>query len=131
MSLSGQSGESDRAVTDTGRRVNAPPAQKETALRDDAENMPLTQTARGEVLAPGQVAQGWGNPRRKMHTSGHARAELARVYKKAAAGEITVEDLARITYSLERFSKIAELADAEERIEALERRVEELARNGR
>ena len=100
-------------------------------MRDDAENLPVTHPARGEVLAPGQVAQGWGDPRRKMHTSGHARAELARVYKKAAAGEITVGDLARITYSLERFSKIAELADAEERIEELARRVEELARNGR
>lgn len=82
----------------------------------------------GEVLAPGQVAAGWGNPRRKMHGAGHARSEIARVYKKAAAGEISVEDLARITYSLERFAKIAELADAEDRIEALERRIEELSR---
>ena len=83
---------------------------------------------RGEVLAPGQVATGWGNPRRKMHGAGHARSELARVYKKAAAGEITVEDLARITYSLERFAKIAELADAEGRIADLERRIERLCR---
>ena len=41
-------------------------------------------------------------------------------------GEISVENLARITYSLERFAKIAELADAEARIEELEKRVERL-----
>ena len=128
MSLSGQSGEYDRAVTDTGRRVLAPPAQKENTLRDDAENMPVTQTARGEVLAPGQVAPGWGAAKRKMHGPGDARMELARVYRRAARGEITVEDMARIVYSLEKFAKVAELADAEQRIADLERRIERLSR---
>lgn len=85
----------------------------------------------GEVLAPGQVAPGFGQAKRKMATAGDARQELARVYKRAARGEISVEDLARLTYSLERFAKIAELADAERRIADLEARVEELARHGR
>lgn len=83
---------------------------------------------RAELIEPGKVAPGWGPGKRKMTGAGHARSELARVYRKAAAGEITVEDLARITYSLERFAKIAELADAEARIEALEARVEALTR---
>ena len=84
--------------------------------------------ARGDVLAPGQAAPGWGPGKRKMTGAGHARSELARVYRKAASGEITVEDLARITYSLERFARIAEMADAEARIKALEARVEALTR---
>ena len=91
----------------------------------------VASDSRGEVLAPGQVAPGWGVAKRKMTGAGHARSELARVYRKASAGEISVEDLAKITFALERFAKIAELADAENRIEALERRVEELIRNGR
>lgn len=82
----------------------------------------------GEVLEPGQVAPGWGSAKRKMADAGDAKTELARVYRRAARGEITVEDLAKITYSLERFAKIAELADAEQRIEALEARVEALTR---
>lgn len=98
----------------------------------DAHRLQIVpQAERAQVLAPGQVAPGWGVAKRKMTGAGHARSELARVYRKASAGEITVEDLAKITYALERFSKIAELADAEQRIAQLERRVEELARNGR
>ena len=93
-----------------------------------SDTPPRLQIVQTEVLAPGQAAPGWGVAKRKMTGAGHARSELARVYRKAAAGQITVEDLARITYSLERFAKIAELADAEARIEALERRVEALSR---
>lgn len=87
---------------------------------------PDSDQPRAEILTPGQVGPGFGNPKRKMHTPGDARAELARVYKRASRGEISVENLARITYSLERFAKIAELADAEARIEELEKRVERL-----
>lgn len=90
--------------------------------------MPVTQTARGEILAPGQVAPGWGAAKRKMTGPGDAKQELARVYRRAARGEISVDDLTRIVYSLEKFAKVAELADAEERIAQLERRVEELSR---
>jgi len=100
-------------VSDRARLQIVPPAQN------------------GEVLEPGQVAPGWGSAKRKMADAGDAKTELARVYRRAARGEITVEDLAKITYSLERFAKIAELADAEQRIADLERRVEELARHGR
>jgi len=97
-------------------------------LPDDQTFDVMTRAQRGEVLAPGQVAPGWGNGKRKMTGAGDARMELARVYKKAAKGEISVEDMARITFTLERFAKIAELADAEQRIEDLERRVEALTR---
>ena len=97
-------------------------------MPDDQTFDVMTRAQRGEVLAPGQVAPGFGNAKRKMSTAGDARMELARVYKKAAKGEITIEELARLTYSLERFAKIAELADAEARIEALEARVEALTR---
>ena len=87
--------------------------------------------ARGDVLAPGQVAPGFGQAKRKMTGAADAKQELARIYKRAARGEITVEDLAKLTYSLERFAKIAELADAEARIVDLETRLEALTRNGR
>ena len=92
------------------------------------DHMPTAASLRGDVLSPGQVAPGWGAAKRKMTGAGDARTELARVYRRAARGEVTVEDLARITYSLERFAKIADLADAEARIEALEARVEALTR---
>jgi len=99
------------------------------AVDDTPERLQIVPTAaRGDVLAPGQIAPGFGSAKRKMVTAGDARQELARVYKRAARGEIAIEDLARLTYSLERFAKIAELADAEARIEALEARVETLSR---
>lgn len=66
-----------------------------------------------------------------MTGPGDARTELARIYRRAARGEIDPETMTRIVYTLERFAKVAELADAEERVAALERRVEDLARNGR
>ena len=98
----------------------------------DASRLQIVPSAaQGDVLAPGQVAPGFGQAKRKMVGAGDARTELARVYRRAARGEISVEDLARITYSLERFAKISELAGAEQRIAELERRVEELVRNGR
>jgi hypothetical protein len=118
--------------TGAARERAALPAQIEELRLSDAPPLRIVPSAsRGDVLEPHQVAPGWGVAKRKMTGAGHARSELARVYRKASAGEITVEDLAKITYALERFSKVAELADAEQRIEALERRVEELARNGR
>ena len=97
-------------------------------MPDDQKFDVTTRAQRGEILTPGQVAPGFGNAKRKMSTAGDAKVELARIYKRAARGEITIEELARLTYSLERFAKIAELADAEQRIEALEARVEALTR---
>lgn len=97
-------------------------------MPDDQTFDVATRAQRGEILTPGQVASGWGSGKRKMTGAGDARMELARVYKKAARGEITVEDLSRIVYALEKFAKVAELADAEQRIEDLERRVEALTR---
>lgn len=97
-------------------------------MPDDQTFDVATRAQRGDILAPGQVAPGFGSAKRKMSTAGDARTELARVYKRAARGEITVEDLSRIVYALEKFAKVAELADAEQRIEDLERRVEALTR---
>jgi hypothetical protein len=97
-------------------------------LRDDDDQTPAIRPMTGDVLKPGQVAVGWGAAKRKMTGAGHARSELARVYRKASAGEISVEDLTRIVYSLEKFAKVAELADAEQRIADLEARVEALSR---
>ena len=97
-------------------------------MPDDPTFDVTTRAQQGEILAPGQVAPGFGNAKRKMSTAGDAKVELARIYKRASRGEITIEELARLTYSLERFAKIAELADAEARIEALEARVEALTR---
>lgn len=85
----------------------------------------------GEILTPGQAAPGFGAAKRKMVTAGDAKSELARLYRRASRGEISVEDLARLTFTLERFAKIAELADAEARIAELERRIERLAADGR
>ena len=120
------------AVRTRSQNRAAPPGaarpDRGSPVSDTPSRLQIVQTERAEVLAPGQAAPGWGVAKRKMHSAGHARSELARVYRKASAGEISVEDLARITYSLERFAKISELADAEARIEALERRVEALSR---
>lgn len=120
--------QSGRSLTGTPPRGGVSPKRGIFALPDDQTFDVATRAQRGEILTPDQVASGWGNGKRKMSGAGDARMELARVYKKAARGEITVEDMARITYTLERFAKIAELADAEKRIEALEARVEALTR---
>lgn len=84
-----------------------------------------------EVIGPGKAAPGWGWPKRKLETAGHAKTEIARVYKKAAAGEITPEDMAKAIWGLAQFTKVAEAAEQEARIERLERALAEVTRRGR
>lgn len=85
----------------------------------------------GEIIDPGKVAPGWGWPKRKLATAGDAKTEIARVYRLAAKGEITPEDMAKAVWALERFARVAEMADQERRIEELERALAEVTRRGR
>lgn len=73
-------------------------------------------------MSPLPPAQGWawGRAKRKLHSAGDCRQEAARIYKLAAKGAIPPEDLSRATYALTQIAKLAEQADLEERIAALE-----------
>lgn len=85
----------------------------------------------GEIIDPGKVAPGWGWPKRKLATAGDAKTEIARVYRLAAKGEITPEDMAKAIWGLAQFTKVAEAAEQEARIDRLERALAEVTRRGR
>lgn len=85
----------------------------------------------GEIIDPGKVAPGWGWPKRKLATAGDAKTEIARVYRLAAKGEITPEDMAKAIWGLAQFTKVAEAAEQEARIDRLERALAEATRRGR
>lgn len=85
----------------------------------------------GEILEPGKVAPGWGWPKRKLASAGDAKTEIGRVYRLAAKGEITPEDMAKAIWGLAQFTKVAEAAEQEARIDRLERALAEATRRGR
>lgn len=85
----------------------------------------------GEIIDPCKVAPGWGWPKRKLATAGDAKTEIARVYRLAAKGEITPEDMAKAIWGLAQFTKVAEAAEQEARIDRLERALAEATRRGR
>lgn len=85
----------------------------------------------GEIIQPGKVAAGWGLAKRKMTTPGHAKTEIARVYRLAAAGRISPEDMAKAIWAMTQFARVCEQADTDERIERLERTIAELMHHGR
>lgn len=86
----------------------------------------------GEIVEQGKPAfPGWGWGKRKMTSAGDAKTEIARVYKAAASGKISPDDLGRAVWALEKFARVAEIAEQEARIEQLERALEEITRNGR
>lgn len=85
----------------------------------------------GEIIDPGKVAPGWQWPKRKLATAGDAKVEIGRVYRLAAKGEIDPETMGKAVWALERFARVAEMADQERRIEELERALAEVTRRGR
>ena len=83
----------------------------------------------GEIIDPDKPAfPGWGWAKRKLVTAGDAKTEIARVYRAAASGKISPDDLGRAVWALEKFARVSEIAEQEERIAALERRLEDLTR---
>lgn len=82
-----------------------------------------------EVIDAGKPTfPGWGWPKRKLVTAGDAKTEIGRVYRAAASGKISPDDLGRAVWALERFARVTELAEQEKRIADLERTLEDLTR---
>lgn len=82
-----------------------------------------------EIIAPGQSPYpGWQWPKRKLVTAGDAKTEIGRVYRLAAKGQIDPETMGRAIWALERFARVAEIAEQEERIAQLERALEGITR---
>lgn len=77
---------------------------------------------------------GWGRPGRSLATIADARREVARVYRRAACGDVDSSDLSRAVYALQVLAKTAEMELNENRIERLEKALAALeagAGNGR
>jgi hypothetical protein len=91
----------------------------------------IVSEQRGEIIEPGKVSAGWGWPKRKLDTAGHAKSEIARLYKRCAKGEMSPDDLGKAVWALVQFTKVAEAAEAEARLDALERALAEVSRRGR
>ncbi|MCA1775817.1 MAG: hypothetical protein LC676_09470, partial [Loktanella sp.] len=73
---------------------------------------------------------GWGRPARALKTIRDARQELARVYRRAAVGDVESSDLSRAVYALQVLAKTAEMEAQEERIVKLEKAIESLEAGG-
>ena len=86
----------------------------------------------GEIIDQDKPAYpGWGWPKRKLVSAGDAKVEIGRVYRAAASGKISADDMSRAIWGLERFARVAEMAEQEARIAQLERALEEIVKNGR
>lgn len=71
-----------------------------------------------EVLPPEPTPR--RQKRTKLGNVREIRAELARVYRKAKAGEIDSGTATRLAYLLDLMSRMIERSELEERVEALE-----------
>ena len=69
--------------------------------------------------ALGEIGFGWGRSKRKLHTAA-CRQEAARIYKLAAQGRISPEDLSKGIFALTQVAKLSEMADLERRLDELE-----------
>jgi len=74
---------------------------------------------------------GWGRPGRKLETIADARREVARVYRRAACGDVDSSDLSRAVYALQILAKTAEMELNEQRIERLEQALAALEAGGK
>lgn len=83
-----------------------------------------------EPLPPAKVHAGWGKSKRKITSAGECKTEMARIYRRTAAGEMDAEDMKAAIWALRQLAEIAEKAELEARIVELERKLEE-ALNGR
>ena len=85
-------------------------------------------TGKVTVFSPGQpnpVHNGWGKAKRKMDSSGAIKVEMARLYKRAAAGQLHPEDLKAGIWALRQIADVAERAELEAKIAQLEARLAE------
>lgn len=88
-------------------------------------------TGKLTVLSPGQpnplvkVHDGWGRAKRKMDSAGAVKTEMARLYKRAAAGHLHPEDLKAGIWALRQIADVAERAELEAKIAQLEARLVE------
>lgn len=80
---------------------------------------------------PVQVHPGWGKSKRRLDTAGAMKAEMGRLYRRCAGGELHPEDLKAGIWSLRQMADIAERADLEAKIERLERKLAEALAHGR
>lgn len=96
------------------RHPPRPEGPRVKTINPPAEIVQLRQTG-GEL-----VHAGWGKSKRKLASVGACRQEAARLYHAASAGRIAPEDLSRGIYALDKISRMAEVAELEARLEALE-----------
>lgn len=89
-----------------------------------------------QVLTPSepdptpQLHSGWGRSKRKMDTAGAVKTEMARLYKRAASGYMTPEDLKAAIWACRQIVEVAEAAELEAKIEELERKLAEVVGHG-
>ena len=100
--------------------------------RPKLEVLPAAPETTGLPQRPDRAPQhpGWGRPGRRLSTIADARRELARVYRRAACGDVDPQDLSRATYALQNLAKTAEMQIQEERIQKLEKALESLEAGG-
>lgn len=84
----------------------------------------------GEVLPPPPQDQAAVGPqKRRKHirlvTVDDVRAEMAKLYRAAKAGEIATQDATRYTYMLATLGRLIEVSDLEKRLAALETQAQE------
>jgi hypothetical protein len=89
------------------------------------------------VLAPNEpdplprLHNGWGKSKRKFDGPGAVKTEMARLYRRCAAGHLDPDDLKSAIWSLKQIADTAERAELEAKIEALEAKLEEAIADGR
>ena len=81
-----------------------------------------------EPNPPVKVHSGWGKAKRKMDSAGAVKTEMARLYRRTAAGEMDSEDLKAAIWALRQIADVAERAELEQKIAQLERKLQEAIR---
>ena len=81
-----------------------------------------------EPNPPVKVHDGWGKAKRKMDSAGAVKTEMARLYRRTAAGEMDAEDLKAAIWALRQIADVAEKAELEQKIAQLERKLQEAIR---
>jgi hypothetical protein len=91
-------------------------------------NNKVTVLSPDQPVPPVQLHAGWGNGKRKMHNAGACKSEMARVYKRAAAGMMDTEDMKAAIWALRQIADVAERAELEAKISKLEAKLADLLR---
>lgn len=67
-----------------------------------------------------RLHSGWGNAKRKMNSAGACKTEMARLYRRAAAGLLHPEDLRSAIWAIRQIAEVAEKEALEQKIDELE-----------